>query len=130
MKVWLLTSGSYSEFRVHAVFADHGLARRTADRDPQFDLLEYQVIDDVVVPRILYGASASKQQGWVINTWQTLIWPWDDYGAQWERQRKRAEITVNTNGLWVMGHGFDEQAVIKGVADQVTRIRAREEGID
>jgi hypothetical protein len=144
MKVYLLTEGSYSDYRVNAVFRNKVDADAVAGTEGNYyDVEEYDLLDEVPVRRRLYTIHADRRRsalrdwtsevdgGWMLEERSRLVWPWDCGHPK----NLRAKITYKASSaakfddLWFTVEGWDEEACRKVVFDTITKLKAIQEGI-
>lgn len=141
-KVWAVSSGSYSDYRVHAIFSTEAAAQKAHETDTFLDVEEYELYDDVPERQVSYHIRATRNRaglrfdsnvtmvegGWYISEWQNVNWPWD-YSYH---KTKRPEFTssyidnIKHKDNWTFQFsGSDQQAVRRAVYDKVRELNDR-----
>jgi len=139
--VWLISSGDYSSYRVHAAFATEELVKEVCDAantgnewsDYQ---VEYRELHTAMPERkILYGMRV--QRGYTdttwseVESWQQVVWPWDYEYPTTARPRVRATGSHKPGHGWseVSASGSDLAAVRQAFSDRWAQVKAQEEGL-
>jgi hypothetical protein len=152
MKVYLLTEGSYSDYRVNVAFRNKADADAVAaTEDSYFDVEEYDLLDEVPVRRMLYAVHADRRPlahrgrtseveggwtsevegGWRIVETQRLVWPWDCAHPKNLRAKitSKASSAAKFDNLWFSVEGWDGEACRKVAFDTITKLKAIQGGI-
>lgn len=126
-ELWALTSGEYSDYRVHAVFASKEVAEATARRYSEDGLSGSSVDHYSVTPMPLEDAAAPENvpsrvivwQAWRgtgdrdVSTFSMVVTPWE--------APVRPEVVVSRQPggrFHVRAEGRSKEAVVKAVADR------------
>jgi len=81
MKVYVVTSGSYSDYHIEAVFARRAPAKVVA-KDLVGNVEEYDVLDALPVRTTLYTVHLVRGPNWLsdrsiqVERYQSTVWPW------------------------------------------------------
>lgn len=154
MKVWIATSGSYSEYGVDAVCATREIAAEIGDNEPE----EFELLTELPIRRsyrqlhttlkwVEHPASSRVHAGdagphcpdcvlVVDRPWDRthVFWPWDEYAVSRATERPRVDITPRLrypglNYRMVTVTGSNPLAVQVAFDDAVGRVKAEMEGI-
>ena len=143
MKIFALSSGSYSDYKVNALFRNEDDAKAViATQDYGFEIEEYDLFEETPKRRMLYHITASRRNnglrwtseiegGWRLAEWDRLVWPWDCSHPK----NLRAKITYKApsnygyDNLWFTVEGWDGEACRKVVYDTITKLKAIHEGV-
>lgn len=118
--VYVVTTGSYSDYSVSCVFEDKALADAHAV-DVDGSVEEFQLLDEAPVRFTVYSISNDTFQGrGVTHEWTYLAWSYN------RGQYKRAERTEWGNGS-IRVVGWDRAAVRKSYHDATARLQAKRE---
>ena len=136
MKVWIITSGEYSDYHIDTVCLDEKVARdyvrkwKACEKEAGEESLaydqprveEYEVSDALPEPTIVWSASGSDKKGlgdiWVGADIQTKPGP---------QRPKRTETQSEYFGHRVIAKCADRSAAIKSVKDRLASIIATPE---
>lgn len=130
-KVYIVTSGSYSDYRIMRVYLDKDEAERFVESYNSTKPGEYADIEawDVGSP-----AKEHEGPGWVANSWIEMAGsPYvkhENIHTEWihEPANTKAKIEV-LNDYFVKVIGYSREHVEKTLHDTVAQIKARSEGI-
>ena len=144
MKVFALSSGSYSDYRVNAIFRNEVDAKAVAETEGwYYDVEEYELYEETPVQRMLFTIHADRRRsagrewtsevesGWRLEERQRLVWPWDCTHPKNLRAKiiAKAGSAAKFDDLWFTVEGWDEEACRKVVFDTITRLKAIQEGV-
>jgi hypothetical protein len=148
-KIWAVSSGSYSDYGVHAMFETEELAKAVAGYDNYYDVEEFILYDEVPakVPRYtVYVAQTKSLQSWGMDRdadtvaieggWHILErnrqeWPWD-----WDPPTKRPQfrgtsVHDNYRGRWTFFYeGRDGGQCRKAAYDKIRELDERARLLD
>lgn len=141
--VWAVSSGSYSSYRVHAIFATEAAAQSVCDIEngttsgwgdyavESFELLdgaERHVDYEIKVDRTPRGAFSEPtsflEGGFYLWESERLRWEWE---SPTPRNGRPKATRWRNGGMIVIGR--DREAVRKSVYDTIAQVRAQEAGI-
>jgi hypothetical protein len=137
--IWLLASGSYSDYRIHAAFAAKDMAEavQTASVAHEAYDIEYrEIFDSMPERRMLYVMRVQRGTGadWgAVEEWTILTWPWSDEYPTTDRPKVKLTPLRKSAGLtgyqMLLATGRNQQAVRQAFSDRLAQARAEEEGI-
>jgi hypothetical protein len=127
MKVYVVTTGSYSDYSIEAVFADRGLAEaHQAAVDVANEVAEFDVLTEAPTKFLVYNKSNNTHHGrGVPHEWSYEAWSYNRgiYKRADVTKYRRQDMTI------VRVQGWDEEAVRKAYADALTRVEAEAQGL-
>lgn len=144
MKVYALSSGSYSDYRVEAIFRNKADAQAVAATEGfYYDVEEYVILEEPAKQRMLYTIHADRRSGygrnwtseveggWKLAEVKRLVWPWDctHRGNLRAKIVHKADRAKGYDDLWFTVEGWDEEACRKVVYDTITKLKAIQEGV-
>lgn len=109
-KVWAISEGSYSDYRVLAVCTTKEVAKAIADQCSWYGVEEFTFYDEPVTPESWWKATieTGKFHHGRARCWRVKSWPWDNYGKP---PLVAAEVTKAGRQNCVTFAGQDEDAV-------------------
>ena len=122
MKVYVLTEGEYSDYRVNAVFSSQTAANAAKDAGAGESIEEFELYDAVPPQTILYiherlnGRESRRAE---------IRWPWDIWQDPAPSERPRFYEWDHGRRVY----GTDEAAVEKAWQDREAEERAKAEGL-
>lgn len=129
--VYLLTSGEYSAYTVHAVFEAEAEALKCSTVDPEMTVEEFTLYSEAPEPFIYFAAYVDNiEKGYrgatpagEVHTERKVVWPWDGYPAVpggFDPRRAVTEPPVvygTKRSLYVQAFHADEEQARKIAAD-------------
>jgi hypothetical protein len=125
-KVYIITSGEYSDYRINAVFLDHEKAllyveRANGDNDrwQEYGIEEWDANEEVPFWGTVYSENAEIFPDQDAHFWASGSWyePIDKSGIE-------VRISEGNNRIFVSVKGVDEQRVKKVLSERVANVRA------
>ena len=143
MKIFALSSGSYSEYRINALFRNEDDAKAgIATEDYGFEIEEYDLLEETPKRRMQYTITASRRDnglrwtseiegGWRLSELERLVWPWDSDLPKNLRAKitHKAQSNYGYESMWFTVEGWDGEACRKVVYDTITKLKAIHEGV-
>jgi hypothetical protein len=127
VKVYGLSRGDYSDYRVCAIFKNRADAEAVG---PGFnEVEEYDLMESPPEKRVVYYAHA-QAPGWEVSEQKRVEWPWDtDFLPDNGRPFVHEWHPVGIFPYRISVRGLDAESVRKALFDRAAQIRAEQEGI-
>ncbi len=131
MKVYIITSGSYSDYGIRTVFVDRAVAEQfVKEHSGEYDennIEDWEGYDHIPERRSVYVIEAMPPYG-TPREYTVHRWPWEELHFQGgEPKGDRPKVDEWTHGIRVYGN--NDQTVRKAFYDRVAPIVAKRAGI-
>lgn len=125
MRAYVVSTGSYSDYSVAAVFADKALAEAHARDIGGNDVEEYDFLTEAPTRFTVYSKSNDTYQGPEPREWTYMAWSYN------RGLYKRAEVTewAGRFGPSLRVVGWSQAAVRKAFDDRYALIQAKTAGV-
>lgn len=133
-KIYLATSGSYSDYRVHHAFATEKLAEAYASKVSEGEVKEFELRDQPVERRAWYQLTwwpdIEDRRASSMATANPSIWDYvEDYNPDRKLNHQWLEHHMPGRPSTLRVEGWDRVAVMKVYSEQRARYLAEKEGI-
>lgn len=123
MKVWVLSSGEYSDWSIDTIVTSEDVAKEAVARELAEHYDDYEVYDEVPPQQVIYNFHFTADE--VVHEWTYTHWPPI-------KEYSRIDVSEVTAGpqkgnLWARGD--DRDKVMKVVRDRQAKMKAEREGI-
>lgn len=135
-KAYLVTSGDYSDYRIHRIFlGDDGKAEaekfcetaRLNRRYADYDIDEWHVTEKAPNPVNLWVAQYNRRTDEVAEPYSITYW--DDEITEYRPIKEDPEVIYNGAFSTMTVKSFDRERALKIVSDKAAEVRARNAGI-
>lgn len=142
-RVWAVSSGSYSDYRVHAVFSSEEAADAVCAAENRgssygdYGVEEYVLYDKAPERFVEYTVTVGRRPedrfgdptsaidgGFYLWESERLVWPWE---ASTSKNMRPTATRYGRDGITVRGR--DAESVRKTVHDAIARVKAEEAGL-
>jgi len=120
-KVYVVTSGEYSDYHIVAVYQSRKLAEQCAKLGREAEVEEWPIRTGLPKKLANFSCELDKNHNDVEssrNLWEDLVWP-----------NEMNDVNVHDNGYFLRVDGYNPDKVKKVFADRVAKYKAEKEGL-